>query len=220
MSGGARPAAIFDLDGTLIAGTSAERLLVPWLVRQGVIGARQLASAALLAAALPVVGRTRALRRNKRWIGGVPVEAVASRMDRFLDEVVAPLWCRPVLDRMEELRSDGVAPFLLSGAPDFIVEAVGTRLGVEAVVSTPMEVEDGRYTGRLGGVHCFADAKVDALGALARAHDLDLTASWAFADHLSDVGFLEGVGNAVVVGGHEGLLAVAKARGWGVVGCG
>lgn len=198
MSGPGRPAAIFDLDGTLIAGTSAERLLVPWLVRQGVIGARQLASAVLLTAALPVVGRTRALRRNKRWIGGVAVEAVASRMDRFLDEVVAPRWCRPVLDRMEELRAGGVAPFLLSGAPDFIVEAVGARLGVEGVVGTPMEVVGGRYTGRMGGVHCFAEAKVDALGALARAHGLDLAASWGFADHLSDVGFLEGDRKSVV----------------------
>ena len=30
--------AVFDLDGTLIRGTSAERLLVPYLVRRGVVG--------------------------------------------------------------------------------------------------------------------------------------------------------------------------------------
>lgn len=215
-----RPAAVFDLDGTLIQGTSAERLLVPWLVRQRVIGARQLASAALLAAAWPVVGRTRALRRNKRWIGGVPVEAVASRMGTFLDHVVAPRWCRPVHARLEELRGSGHAVFLLSGAPDFIVEAVGARLGVEGVVATRMEVAGGVYTGRFAGPHVFAEAKVEALDALARERELDLGASWGFADHLSDVGFLEAFGNPVAVGDSAALMEVARRRGWGVVGCG
>jgi HAD superfamily hydrolase (TIGR01490 family) len=215
-----RPAAIFDLDGTLIRGTSAERLLVPWLLEQGVIGAGQLASAAALAAAYPFVGRTRALRRNKRWISRVPVEAVASRMDRFLDEAVAPRWCAPVLARLEELRALGLEVFLLSGAPDFIVEAVGARLRVNGVVATPMEVRDSVYTGRLGGTHVFADAKLTALWALARDRELDLPASWGFADHLSDIPFLEAFGHPVVVSPSGELRQVAEERGWEVVGCG
>lgn len=214
-----RPAAVFDLDGTLIRGTSAERLLVPWLIRRGVLGVRQMVSAAVLAAAYPFVGPTEALRRNKRWITGVPVEAVTSRMDAFLDQVVAPRWCRPALARMEELRATGHAVYLLSGAPDFIVEAVGARLGVEGWVGTPMEVVGGRFTGRLGGTHVFAEAKVGALRELARREGLDLAASWGFADHLSDVGFLEAFGNPVAVGDNARLLEVARGRGWGVVSC-
>lgn len=213
-----RPAAVFDVDGTLIRGTSAERLLVPWLVRQRVIGARQLAAAAALAATYPLVGRTRALRANKRWLAGVEVAAVLSRMDAFLDEAVAPRWHEPVLSRLEALRAHRIAPFLLSGAPDFIVEAVGERLGVEGTVSTAMEIRDGCFTGRLQGPHRFASAKRDALTALARDHDLDLEASWAFADHQSDVAFLEGVGHPVAVSPGRRLRGVAVERGWEVIG--
>ncbi len=213
-----RPAAIFDVDGTLIRGTSAERLLVPWLVRQRVIGARQLAAAAALAAAYPLVGRTRALRANKRWVSGVAVRDVLSRMDTFLDEVVAPRWHEPVLSRLEALRAQGIAPFLLSGAPDFIVEAVGERLGVEGTVSTAMEIRDGRFTGRLLGPHRFASAKRAALASLALDQDLDLEASWAFADHLSDVAFLEGVGHPVAVSPGRRLRGLAAERGWEVIG--
>lgn len=209
--------ALFDLDGTLIRGTSAERLLVPWLVRQGVIGARQLAAAALLAAGWPLVGRTRALRRNKRWLTGVEVEAVRSRMDAFIDQVVAPRWHGPALARLEELRGEGVVPFLVSGAPDFIVAAVGERLGVGGFVATPMEVRDGRFTGRISGTHCFAEAKLDAVRALAREHDLDLGACWGFADHRSDVPFLGGVGHPVVVDPAGHLLRLAREAGWGVL---
>ncbi len=215
-----RRAAIFDLDGTLVRGTSAERLLVPWLVKQGVIGARQLASAAALAAAYPLLGRTRALRRNKRWISRVPVDAVASRMERFLDVVIATRWCTPVLDRLGKLRCLGHRIFLLSGAPDFIVEAVGARFGVDGVVATPMEVRDSLYTGRLGGAHVFADAKLTALRALARERALDLDVSWGFADHLSDVPFLEAFGHPVVVSPSRELRKVAEQRAWQVVDCG
>lgn len=213
-----RPAALFDLDGTLIRGTSAERLLVPWLVRAGVIGPRQLAAAAALAAAWPLIGRTRAVRRNKRWLTGVEAEAVLSRMDAFLDEVVAPRWCAPALARLEELRAEGVAVFLVSGAPDFIVRAVSERLGAEGFVGTPMEVREGRFTGRLCGPHCFAAAKVDALLALAREHELDLASSWGFADHATDVAFLRGVGHPVAVEPAEALLRVAQEGGWEVIG--
>ncbi|MEJ2205185.1 MAG: HAD-IB family hydrolase [Gemmatimonadota bacterium] len=214
-----RSAAIFDLDGTLIQGTSAERLLVPWLVKKGVIGARQLTSAVALAAACPFIGRTRALRRNKRWLSGVAVDAVTSRLGMFLDEVVTPRWCTGVLARMGELRALGHAVFLLSGAPAFIVEAVGARLQADGVVATPMEVRGDVFTGRLGGTHVFAAAKLTALRTLAREKDLDLAASWGFADHLSDVPFLEAFGHPVVVSPSRELRKVAEERGWEMAGC-
>lgn len=195
-----RPAVICDLDGTLIAGTSAERLLVPWLLRERVIGLRQLAAALALMTTLPISGRTRALRRNKRWLSGVAVAEVAGRMDRFIDECVTPRWNQPVIERVAALRSEGLPLFLLSGSPDFIVQAIGAHLGAEASVGSTLEVVAGRFTGRLGGPHWFGPAKVDALSALAREHDLDLGASWAFADHPTDRAFLAAVGRGVWVG--------------------
>jgi putative phosphoserine phosphatase/1-acylglycerol-3-phosphate O-acyltransferase len=212
-----RPAAVFDLDGTLVRGTSVERLLVPWLVRRGVIGARQLTGAALVAAAYPFLGRTRALRRNKRWISGVEVAAVEAHMEVFLDEAVAPRWRRPVVTRMEELRTSGHALFLLSGAPDFVVRAVGDHLRVDGVTATPMEIVGGRFTGRLAGAHVFGSQKLTALRRLAEEHELDLQASWGFADHLSDVDFLAGFGTSVVVDPGSRLRRIAEARGWELV---
>jgi len=214
-----KPAAVFDLDGTLIRGTSAERLLVPHLVRHGIVGVRQLTAALGVAATVVLVGRTRALRRNKRWLAGVEVAAVLETMEGFLDQVVSPRWCAGTVARMAELKERGVATFVLSGAPDFVVRAVGARLGADGVVGTPMEVRQGRFTGRLAGPHCFAEAKRDALMALAREHDLDLGSSWGFADHPSDVAFLECFGRAVVVGASARLRRVAEERGWAVAGC-
>jgi len=57
-------AAVFDLDGTLLPGVSAERLFIRYLIRRGSVGARQLLRSAVTASTLPVRGRTAALRRN------------------------------------------------------------------------------------------------------------------------------------------------------------
>jgi HAD superfamily hydrolase (TIGR01490 family) len=215
-----RLGAVFDMDGTLVRGTSVERLLLRYLIRARVVGTRQVVAAAVLAAGWPFLGYTRALRRNKRWLAGVPTEAVRSRMDAFLDQAVAPRWCGPLMDRMEALRSDGVALFLLSGAPDFLVAAVAERLEVAGWVGTEMEVVDGRFTGRLAGTHRFGSAKREALHALARECGLDLERSWGFADHETDVAFLESFGRPVAVDPDAGLRRVAEARGWPVVACG
>lgn len=215
-----RPAAVFDLDGTLIRGTSAERLLLRHLLREGVVGWRGMAAAGALVVTLPWAGWTRAVRRNKRWLTGVPVDQVLSRLDAFLDEVVAPQWCGTMVARMEALRAQGVAPFLLSGSPEFLAEAVARRLGMEGWLGTPMEVVDGRFTGRLDGVHLFAEAKRHALAAMARDHELDLGASWGFADHATDVPFLERFGHPVAVAADAELRRVAGERGWEVVECG
>lgn len=213
-----KPAAVFDQDGTLIRGTSAERLLLRWLVKERVIGAPQIAAAVAKAATLPWAGYTEAFRRNKLWISGVPVDELRVLMSRFLDETLTSRWCAPVLERLEELRAKGVTPYLLSGAPDFIANPVGERLRMERVVATPMEVVDGRYTGHLGGTHVFSGAKLDRLNALAREEELDLAASWGFADHLSDVSFLSAFGRATVVDPVPALRKIARSRGWEVVG--
>ena len=215
-----RPAAVFDLDGTLIRGTSAERLLVPWLVRRRVVGWRPLAAAVGRAATLPVVGRTRALRRNKRWLQDVPSKELLPLLDAFLDEMVEPRWCAATRGRLEAFQAQGLKVFLLSGAPSFLVDAVTARLGADGGVGTRLERANGHFTGRLAGPHWFAEAKTEALRELATAHDLELSASWGFADHLSDLPFLECFGHPVVVDPVPKLERVARSRGWKVLTCG
>lgn len=215
-----KPAAVFDLDGTLIRGTSAERLLVPYLVRRGVVGWRQLGRALAVAATLPAVGRTRAMRSNKRYLAGVEVAAVEAHMGDFVAVVLEARWCTGVMARMEALRAEGHALHLLTGAPDFIAEAVAARLGMDSYVATPMEVRGGSYTGLLAGPHCFAEAKRTAALALADGQAIDLARSFGFADHASDVPFLECFGRPVAVEPDRGLRTEAERRGWEVMGCG
>ena len=48
----------------------------------------------------------------------------------------------------------------------------------------------------------------------AAEHDLDLEASWAYSDSVSDLPMLELVGNPVAVNPDAELAAIARERGW------
>jgi len=212
-----RSAAIFDLDGTLVRGTSAERLLVPWLARRGVVGWPQLASALGRLARLPVRGATVALRRNKRWLTGVRVERVLEHIDQFLDEVLMPRICPVVASQLIQEKSRGARIWLLTGAPDFVGRAVASRLNMDGAVATGLAIRDGCFTGEISGRHVFAAAKRDALHDLAREEAVDLAASSGYADHGSDVHFLECFGRPVAVRPDRRLARTARLRGWDVL---
>jgi len=213
------PAAVFDLDGTLIRGTSAERLLVPYLARRGLLGARQFAAALATALTIPAVGRTRALRRNKRYLAGVEVGLLHHHLPRFLTDVLEARCCPSVLKRMETLRDAGHSVYLLTGAPDFIAEALVRRFGMTGGIGTPLAVHEGRFTGRLAGTHYFGRNKVLGVGELVRRHGLDLPHSFGFADHVEDIPFLECFGHPVAVEPDAGLGRHAEGRGWEILRC-
>jgi HAD superfamily hydrolase (TIGR01490 family) len=210
-------AGVFDLDGTLVRGTSAERLLVPFLLRRRVIGGRQLVAALRRVTTLPLRGPGAALRSNKRWLTGVEAGRVHECMADFFADELAPRLCPLVLAEMSALRATGARIWLLTGAPEFVAQTVADRLGMDGIVATALEVERGRFTGEIAGRHVYAEAKRDALAELAAAHGLDLHASWGFADRSSDVAFLECFGRAVAVGADRRLRATALRRGWAVI---
>jgi HAD superfamily hydrolase (TIGR01490 family) len=210
-------AAVFDLDGTLLERPSAERLLVPFLARRGVVGWGPLMASLARAATLPLTGPTRALRRNKLWLAGADALEVTGLMPDFLETELSPRWNISALAELERFRRDGLPVALLSGAPDFVAVAVARHLGMDAAVGTPMEVRGGRFTGGLAGPHMFGEGKRDAVARLARRHGFDLRRSFGFADHGSDVPFLECFGHPVAVSPDGHLRRVARCRGWTVL---
>ena len=214
-----RPGAVFDLDGTLVLGTSAERLLVPFLWQRGLLGWPQISAALALAATLPLRGRTHALRRNKRYLRGLSVDAVANCLPLFMESVLARRWNQPLLARAQELRSQGYALHLVTGAPDFMAAAVAHHLGFDAHAGTRLEQKRGQYTGGLAGPHIFAEQKVETARGMARLHGLDLSRSVGFADHATDAAFLSCFGQAVAVEPDRGLRREAQRRGWAVAPC-
>jgi HAD superfamily hydrolase (TIGR01490 family) len=214
-------AAFFDLDRTLIAGSSAfalakaarsmDMMPIHELVRDAVTAATfklrgDHDSSASDAARDRVLGFVRGQRQD---------DLVA------LNEQVLPVLLgkiRPEARRLLDLhRHAGRSTYIVSAAPQEIVEPLAISLGMTAGIGTVGAVEDGVYTGELDGPFCYAEGKVTAIEELARWEGLDLAQCYAYSDSASDLPMLGAVGHPVAVNPDSKLERHARRNGWPIV---
>ncbi len=132
----------------------------------------------------------------------------------------APIVRADVLARLRGHLSEGVRVALVSGAPTPFVAALAGMWGVAHAIGSPVEMRDGRYTGRMPGPPCVDAQKAVYTRAYfaERGIDVDYAASYAYADSYSDLGLFDLVGHRVAVYPDRALMALATARGWEIFG--
>jgi HAD superfamily hydrolase (TIGR01490 family) len=216
-----RAAAFFDLDKTLMAGSSGMQF-ARVATRHGLVGRRQLASWGLEHVRYRLRGTTderttEVLRVARELIAGVP----AISFERMNPEVMAAILPRvypQMLDEVYSHQEAGRPTFIVSAAGSGVVEPLATVLGMDGGVGTKYEVgEDGTLTGRFDGPFVYGEGKVEAMQAYAAAHEIDLASSYAYSDSISDLPMLRAVGNPVVVNPDPPLLEIAREEGWQVL---
>jgi HAD superfamily hydrolase (TIGR01490 family) len=214
-----RSAAFFDLDRTLLRRSSALALAGSFR-RRGVIGRVQLAKAAawqLLFAARGASAETvrRAAEDGLVILRGFRQAEMQELVTEALEPVLRPLVYREALELARRHRDRGEPVYIVSAALQEIVDVLAADLGFDGALGTTCEVRDGVYTGRPLRA-CHGGAKADVVRELAAVEDIDLAASTAYSDSMSDLAFLEAVGNPVAVNPDRGLRRIADERGWPV----
>ena len=213
-----RAAAFFDLDKTLMAGSSG----MPFArvaMRHGIVGRRQLASWGLEHLRYRVRGTTDARTTEVLKVARDLITGVRARdVERMTPEVMAAILPRVYPQMLEEVHGHqdaGRATFIVSAAGDGVVGHLAHVLGMDGGIGTKYEVDGGgAFTGRFDGPFVYGPGKVEAMESFAAAHDIDLAQSYAYSDSLSDLPMLEAVGHAVVVNPDPALAAIAKREGW------
>ena len=90
------------------------------------------------------------------------------------------------------------------------------HIGADAAIATQAKVDaSGRYTGEVE-FYAAGHGKVEAITKEAEKFNIDLQASYAYSDSVTDLPMLELVGNPVAVNPDRALLKEATERGWDV----
>jgi HAD superfamily hydrolase (TIGR01490 family) len=217
-SGGA--AAFFDLDRTLISGSSAFAFAIA-ARRHDLVTTRQFVRDGVAALAFRLSGASdhKVDKVRERILGAVSGNSqndlVALNPDilpKLMDKV------RPEAKTLLDLhRRAGRDTFIVSASPQEIVGPLAEALGMSGGIGTISEVVDGVYTGALAGPFCYGPGKVDAMREIADWEGYDLGRCYAYSDSASDLPMLEAVGHPVAVNPDKPLARVAYARGWPVV---
>jgi HAD superfamily hydrolase (TIGR01490 family) len=212
-----RTAAFFDLDRTLIRGSANFPLAVA-AFRAGYVPPRDLVRDAVSAVRFVLHGATdeasAALReRILRAVAGHPAADVVALGETFIPRLARRVLpeARAALDLHAARGEDRV---IVSASPIEIVSAIADALGLEGAVGTRSEIVDGRYTGRLEGPFCYREGKVAEVRRLAAERGYDLSRSTAYSDSISDLPFLQAVGNPVAINADKALRAHAAGHDW------
>jgi HAD superfamily hydrolase (TIGR01490 family) len=212
-----RAAAIFDLDGTLLGGASAEMRLVRRALGDGALPVRRVAAGLVRAAWARARGRTPTLAACKAWFAGAPCAPLEALAVDVVYVELAPRLRPGLLAAMAEHRAGGACIVLLTGTPDLLAAPLARFLQVDVWAASRLERAAGHFTGRLAAPHPHGAGKRRLLLELAARHDLDLAASHAWADRTSDALHLDVVGRPHAVAPDRGLRRLARARGWSIV---
>jgi HAD superfamily hydrolase (TIGR01490 family) len=213
-------AAFFDLDRTLISGSSVFVLgIAAW--RAHLVAPTQFAKDALGAVGFRVAGASddTSSKVRDRILGAVRgvrrddlVALNASIVPKLMDRV------RPEAQRLlDQHRHAGRATYIVSASPVELVSPLAAALGMTGGIGTVSEIVDGIYTGHLAGPFCYADGKVEAITELARWEGFDLAQCYAYSDSASDLPMLQAVGHPVAVNPDGKLERIAHRRGWPIV---
>ncbi|HVF01180.1 MAG TPA: HAD-IB family hydrolase [Rubrobacteraceae bacterium] len=209
-------AAIFDVDGTLVASNVVSHYA--WLRMRELPAPLKPLWALTFLARVPYYWVLDKLSRAhfnrafyKNYKGWKPARARALGAESFSGYVLKRLYPE-ALATLRAHKEAGHRVVLLSGALDFILEPFKDL--ADDVLTARLEEENGAYTGELSGAPVAGEARARMLASFARRRNLDLSRSYAYADSISDLPMMEAVGNPVAVNPDSRLQKAARERGW------
>jgi HAD superfamily hydrolase (TIGR01490 family) len=199
-----RSAAFFDLDNTLIGGSS--------LFHLGWGGFRRGMFSPVEAARFTLANLRFMLTRKElegapqiwgnfaaSFVKGAEAAEMVSIGREIIDESIRPAIRGLVVEMAKRHLESGHEVWIVTASPQELSQMLAENLGFTGGIGTRAEVVDGRYTGRIPQGILHGPEKAKAIVALAGERGIDLAASSAYSDSINDLPMLLSVGfpNAV-----------------------
>jgi HAD superfamily hydrolase (TIGR01490 family) len=215
-----RAAAFFDLDKTLMAGSSGI-FFARAAYETGMISRGRLVRDVYENVRFRLLGSTddRAddvRRRVGEMIAGVRVRDLERLSPRVLAGVLPRLYPQ-MLERAYAHQDAGLPVYILTAASQEMADLLAHVLAFDGGLGSRSEIVDGRYTGRPAGPFNYREGKVLSMRELAEREQIELSSSYAYSDSESDLPMLRAVRHAVVVNPDAELRRIALAEGWEVI---
>ena len=214
-------AAFFDLDRTLIPGSSLF-LLAKGLRARDIYRAKDLARLAVQQV------RARSGRGTNRDVERIRLDSLSFVTGRYQSELrdwgrqlateeILPRVYPDIARIIAGHRAAGDLTFLVTASPAIIAEPIAQALEMDRAYGSVGEVDDaGRYTGGIVGDLLYGPEKARVISDLAQRENINLKRSHAYADTIHDRALLEAVGYPHAVNPDRHLLEVALRHGWAV----
>lgn len=136
----------------------------------------------------------------------------------FMREEIIPLITPASHDLITQHRKAGDYLLMITATNNFITAPIAKYLGMDDIIATRAQIQNGRYTGKVEGIPSFQQGKVIRLEHWLIDHpQYSLKHSWFYSDSFNDLPLLEQVTHPVAVDPDEQLAQIAFQRNWPVI---
>lgn len=211
--------ALFDLDNTLLAGDS-DYLWGEFLVRVGAVDEqahRRENTRYLEQYRAGTLDIREFLAFQLKPLAENSLEDLRAWRERFVRDWIEPLVLAKGRRLIEEHRSRGDLPAIVTSTNAFITRPIADLLDVEHLLATEPQFDGRRYTGDIVGVPCSGEGKVQWVNAWVTRDGLTLADSWFYSDSHQDLPLLSLVAHPVAVDPDDKLRRHAHRHGWPIM---
>ena len=210
---------IFDLDNTLLAGDS-DYLWGEFLVEQGLVDGesyQQKNSRFYEAYKAGTLDIYEFLAFSLKPLSEHDIEYLDQLHKQFMTQKIRPIMTPAATALVEKHRRSGDILLIITATNRFVTEPIAKAFGIETIIATEPEMLGNRYTGKVAGIPCFQQGKVDRLNQWLQETGHNLDKSWFYSDSHNDIPLLSLVTHPVAVDPDEALDQHAREKGWEII---
>ena len=216
--------ALFDLDNTLLAGDS-DHAWGEFLISRNLVDAESHRAtndsyySQYLAGELDIHGYVRFTVDPVTQLDQAARTALHNEfMASTVDAMILPKG-RALIQQHKEA---GDTCIIITATNDFVTAPIARELGIDILLATTLDIEDGRITGKIEGVPCYQDGKISKLEDWLVEHTtaeqgLSMQNAVFYSDSINDLPLLQRVDEPVAVDPDPKLEQVACERNWQVI---
>ncbi len=135
----------------------------------------------------------------------------------FMTNYIEPMMLPRAAELLDEHRSKGDFLLIITATNRFVTAPIAAHLGVDEIIASDAEIQDGKYTGRGSGIPCYQEGKVLRLQQWLSETGHALEGSHFYSDSHNDLPLLKLVDQPVAVDPDQKLENYATARGWPII---
>jgi HAD superfamily hydrolase (TIGR01490 family) len=214
---------LFDLDGTLLP-TDSDHAFGEFLVRIGWVDAETFKLrndafyADYLAQRLDVDAYVDFATSAWRDRDAASFQATQAR---FMREVIEPAFRPQAIELVAQHLRAGDLVALVTATNEVVTRPIATAFGIQHLLATELQRgAHGRVSGRIQGVPCFREGKVQRVNDWLAGQGLqqsDFARVTFYSDSMNDLPLLERVSHPVATNPSPELATLASQRGWRVL---
>jgi phosphoserine phosphatase len=152
----------------------------------------------------------------KNFFADLPADTVDDHASQFLSQKLNDLIYLPAYNKLQEAKEDGSYTAILSSAPNFLVEKVASKLGVDTWDAT---IYQKNHLDHFSHISQYMEGASKAESLLQLVEDLKIKKEdvTAYTDSYLDLPLLQAAGRAIGVNPDRRLKAICRRRQWPII---